>query len=298
MNCRWNTQQIDINVFFLQVLALVRRIVPREKRGPGRPPKHDEASYLTLIVLKELERKSLRGAEVCLSKLLCKERIDHSVIAYWENKVSTTKRLSFIVRILGRLIESRIGSLFSFVDSTRFSNWYIEEVDVTVCNRIANGTVYPVGLSFRRETVAAPVAEAVPQGSGNLYADAWYDDNTTIGVLFDRGYTPIVCPNKNRFKGFYRRKARKLYRMREHRLGYRQRGRGESVFGSLTNGFGDRLHTRKTQTTQSRIAARFIAYQLKLIVRVNNLILRGIIRHAHKLAKLINLAFSQFLWSL
>lgn len=272
MISRWNTPRTDINFIFLQVLALVKRLLSREKRGRGRPPKHDEAFYITLVILKELERKSLRGAELSLSKLLCNERVDHSVIAYWENKLSTEKRLVFLVRILGRLLETRLNVLFTFVDSTKFSTWHIDEIETTVCNRIAEGTVYPIGISFRRENVASPVIEVVPQGSGIVYADAWYDDNTTIGVLYEKGYTPIICPNKNRRKGFYRRKARKLYRMREHRLGYRQRGRGESVFGSLTNQFGDRLHTRLVQTTRTRIAAGVIAYQLRLIIRVNNLL--------------------------
>jgi hypothetical protein len=37
------------------------------------------------------------------------------------------------------------------------------------------------------------VNEALPQGYGRVYLDAGYDDNKTIGVLFNKGYYPVVC---------------------------------------------------------------------------------------------------------
>ena len=103
-----------------------------------------------------------------------------------------------------------------------------------------------------------------------LYADAGYDDNKTIGVLFNKGYTPIVCPNKRRWRGYYRKKAGKLYRMREHRLGYRQRWRGESVFGSLTNCYEDRFYAINSEAMKVITASRILCYQIKLLIRINN----------------------------
>ena len=63
-----------------------------------------------------------------------------------------------------------------------------------------------------------------------------------------------------------------------NRLGYRQRGRGESPFGSLTNAYGDRIKTLDLQTTKTRIALRVLAYQVRLLIRVTQELL-GIIRH-------------------
>ena len=48
---------------------------------------------------------------------------------------------------------------------------------------------------------------------------------------------------------------------------YRQRGRGESVFGSLTNEFGDRLKTVLWETSVTRIGCRFVVYLVKLLMR-------------------------------
>jgi len=64
-------------------------------------------------------------------------------------------------------------------------------------------------------------------------------------------------------------------------LGYRQRGRGESCFGSLTNKFGDRLTTRNEQTIRTRIASRVISYQIRLLMRTIRRLFHLIFRHAH-----------------
>lgn len=238
-----------------------------KKTSRGRKPKREIAKYALLITLKEFDKRNLREAETHLSKLVCKERIDHSVIAYWENKPEMTLLVQKLISIAGALLNRALSSAFTFVDATKFTNWTIDETDVTVCNHIAYKTVYPIGISFRKGSVALPVEEAVPSGEGKIYADAGYDDNKTIGILFKKGYTPIVCPNKGRYHGHYRRKARKLYRMRENRLGYRQRGRGESVFGSLTNCYGDRFNAINLYAMQTRIASRVLSYQIKLIIR-------------------------------
>ena len=131
-----------------------------------------------------------------------------------------------------------------------------------------------------KKKVVDPVREAVPDGNGKALADAWYDEIETIKSLFKKGYTPIICPNKNRYSGFYRRKARAIYRKPENKLAYRQRGRGESVFGSLTNEHGDRLKARNVNAIQTRTAARVFAYQIKLLIRCQFIILLVIVRHA------------------
>ncbi|MGB9708222.1 MAG: transposase [Candidatus Pacearchaeota archaeon] len=235
-----------------------------------------------LIVLKDYNRKSLRGAEVRLSEQVCRERVDHSVIAYWENKEEILLAVAQIIAIAGALLDRLLSTMFSVIDSTKFTSWNIEEAEIFVCNKIAKRTVYPVGISFNNESVASPVDEAVPPAPPTkeklLYGDAWFDNNEAIGILFRKGYTPIICPNKNRWRGYYRKKARRLYRMPEHRLGYRQRGRGESLFGSLTNSYRDRFKTRNITVTRARIASRVLCYQIRLLLRAEtNLLL--IVRH-------------------
>jgi hypothetical protein len=48
---------------------------------------------------------------------------------------------------------------------------------------------------------------------------------------------------------------------------YAYRGVGEGVFGALTVEFGDRLKTRRKESTKTRTLLRIIMYFLKIMVR-------------------------------
>lgn len=279
---RWCNEVYDLNVAF----STMHRIVQQSKLvkgGRGAKPKHNVAKYALTLALKEMQDRNLREAEAHLTRYVCKERVDHSVLSYWENKEEMPMIIAKFISIAGAMLDKALSSLFSFVDSTKFTGWDVKEmklIEVTVCNRIAKQTVYPVGISFLRDNVVAPVIEAVPNGVGKIKADAWYDERKTIKILFEKGYIPIICPNKNRWRGYYRHKAREIYSMLENRLAYRQRGRGESLFGSLTNEYGDRLKARNVNAIRTRLAARIFCYQIKLLIRVQLAHLVLIVRHA------------------
>ncbi|MGC8832374.1 MAG: hypothetical protein ACP5PQ_07325, partial [Thermoproteota archaeon] len=103
-------------------------------------------------------------------------------------------------------------------------------------------------------------------------------DNKTIGLIYEAGLVPIARPCENRYKGYWRRKARKLWDDGGS-LVYKQRGRGESPFGSLTNLFGDRLKTVLRVTSYVRIGLRVVGHQLRVLTRIV-LIMAIIFRHA------------------
>ena len=279
---RWCNEVYNLNGAF----AVMRRIVQQSKivkGGRGAKPKHSIESYAMILVLKEMQNRNLREAEEHLTRYVCKKRVDHSVLSYWENKEEMSLIVAQFISIAGAMLQSVLSSEFTFLDSTKFTGWNVKEmklIEVTVCNKICNQTVYPVGTSFLRDCVVSPVIEAVPEGTGKIKADAWYDEIETIKHLFKIGYIPIICPNKGRYSGFYRRKAREIYRLPENRLAYRQRGRGESVFGSLTNEHGDRLKARNIYALRTRIAARIFGYQIKILIRTQSVSLLLIVRHA------------------
>lgn len=275
---RWCNEVNSINLAFFNLKRICRK-AEFLKGGRGRKPKRDIENYAFTLVLKEFDKRTLRSAEEHLTRLVFDERVDHSVLSYWENNPKMIRILQEFIAIAGALLNKALSSLFTFVDSTKFTNWNIKEINVTVCNKIANQTVYPIGISFKTVDVVSPVNEAVPDGNGKLYADAWYDEIQTIKSLFKKGYVPIICPNKTRYRGFYRRKARELYKMPENRLGYRQRGRGESVFGSLTNCYGDRFYAINKEAMMTITASRILCYQIKLLIRINSKLVL-FIRHA------------------
>ena len=281
MKSRWITEVNDLNFALYEMKRLTKKLIRKKQGGRGRPPKHNPTLYAELIVLKELKKKKLRAAETDLSKFVVGERVDHSVINYWERKPEIVNCLKIILFRAGYLLDKLLTKEYTFVDSTKFTSWKIEEIEVFVCNRITKETVYPVGVSFLKGSVLAPVKEIVCRGEGKLLADAWFDERKTIEFLFKKGYIPLICPNKRRYRGYYRKLARKFYKQR--REIYKQRGRGESPFGSLTNEFGDRFKAINKTTMQVRILGRVISYQIKLLIRCNDKIISIdvlIIRHA------------------
>jgi len=97
-------------------------------------------------------------------------------------------------------------------------------------------------------------------------------------IYSQRGYIPLDKPNSRRYRGYPRRPCRRIFDI----IGdnYRHRGRGESTFRSLTNQYGDRLKTRRRDTTATRIPARLTANTTKILIRTKEAINRAIIRHA------------------
>jgi len=280
MKKRWITEVKNLTFALHEVKRLTKKLI-RRKHGKGRPPKHNPTSYAELIVLKEFKKKDLRSAETDLSKFVVGERVDHSVINYWERKPELARCLKIIIFRAGYLLDKLLKREYTFVDATEFTSWKKETIQIHVCNRITKETVYPIGVSFLKKSVLAPVKEIVPRGEGEFLADAWYDDRKTIEYLFKKGYEPLICPHKKRSKGYYRKLSRILYKQR--REIYKQRGRGESMFGSLTNEFGDRFNVCNEESMQVRILARIICYQIKLLIRCDEKIINIdvlIIRHA------------------
>jgi len=277
---RWNSVLHSIKVFVQSLNKIVTHRFKKNNRG--RKPKHSIRSYFKLIIAKEAKNASLREAEVDYSKSVCRTRVDHSVIHYWEKKFDKGV-IENLVKRIGIKIENLLGYIFSVIDSTDFTRWNRSNISFHLMNRISKQTVYPVSISFGDD--ADSIKEMLMEGKKELYADSWYDQNKTFKALIENGYTPIIKPNKDRWKGYWRHKARKFWNP-INKLKYRQRGRGESCFGSLTNEFGDRLKTSRIDTSITRIGARIIAYLTKIYIRIS--ILLGIVRHAHKIIKLMN----------
>jgi len=101
-----------------------------------------------------------------------------------------------------------------------------------------------------------------------------YDVEDAMEIYSQRGYMPLVKPNSRRYRGYHR----SIFDIVGYN--YRHRGRGESTFGSITNQYGDRLKTRRLDTTATRIPARLTANTTKILIRTKEAINRAIIRHA------------------
>lgn len=269
---RWNSSLRDINLF----LEALDNILPmfKRKKQKGRPPKHSPRKYLEIVIAKEFKKASTRDAEHDFSRKICRTRVDHSVVNYWERKFDK----NFIVGIIhsiGLLLTTLLPYSFSFIDSTKFTSWVKNEIEFHVLMRIGNGFLYPVNVFFGTVSPKIAVKQTLIKGKGRLLGDPWYDDNKAFREMFHSGYKPIIKPNRNRFRGFWRKVARNKFQddKQKKRPFYRQRGRGESIFGSLTNEFGDRLKTSRDESTITRIGARIIAQMTKIYMRTTNFLL-------------------------
>lgn len=239
--------------------------IPTNRRG--QPPKHTIKSYLILIILKEFKKASLRDAETDWSEYVCGEYVDHSVIHYWEQNIPV-EIIEKAIRTAGKKLEELLGYDFSVIDATAFSSWYIEKQSFHLVNRIHEGTVYPVSVTKDTYDPIPNTRNVIIPGNGFFMGDKWYDVNGVFGIVYKNGYTPLISPQRTRCSGHWRRKGRRVYGLQWR--SYRQRGRGESVFGSLTNWLGDRLHTRKRVTTYLRSCVRVLCYQVRILIRTGN----------------------------
>lgn len=258
---RWYSSLGNINVILNSLRKLLSDIKPNSR---GQPPKHTLKDYLILIVIKESKRSSLRGAETDWSEVVCSERVDHSVIAYWEQHMPR-ETIEDAIRIIGSKLDELLSYEFSVIDATAFSNWHQDTQSFHLINRISRETVYPVSIKPDTFDPIPNTRDTMVPGQGLFMGDKWYDVNGVFRVVYEHDYTPLIKPQRTRCSGHWRRKGRKVYNLQWRR--YRHRGRGESVFGSLTNAFGDRLHTRLIETTYIRSLLRVLAYQVKIYIR-------------------------------
>ena len=87
---RWNLDLGNINAFLDEILSDID--FPRNRRG--RPYKREPKTYIKRIILKEFFSCFLRKAENILE-----ERIDHSVIHFWEKKLSENFMEKLVKRV-------------------------------------------------------------------------------------------------------------------------------------------------------------------------------------------------------
>lgn len=261
---RWYSSSGDKKLIVETLRDLIPDIKPNRR---GQPPRHPIRDYLILIVLKESKHASLRDAETDWSEYICGGHVDHSVIHYREQNLPV-EIIEEVIRKAGQKLDDLLGYEFSVIDATAFADWHNGSSSFHLLNRVHEGTVYPVSVSRDTFDPVPNTTDTIIPGNGFFMGDKWYDVNGVFRIAYRNGYEPLISPQRTRGSGYWRKKGRKVYKLGWRR--YRQRGRGESVFGSLTNWLGDRLHTRKRITTYLRSCVRVLCYQVRILIRTGN----------------------------
>ncbi len=167
---RWNSTIYDVDLMlkFLHVILTSLKIDERFEKRRGRKPKRSPGLYVKAIVLKEVFKCSLRYSESLARKFL-KVRIPKSTLNYWEiNHSDLIKEV--LKAITGLLIQ--VNYLYTFLDSTKFSNWRKDLSELFVCVRVGEALipVYVDLTSSEEEFVAR-----IPEGRGLVLADGAFD---------------------------------------------------------------------------------------------------------------------------
>ena len=167
---RWDTRHTNIKCFLSSIITLCPEII-KTKKSRGRPPKHPIKHYAALIAVKEEEKASLRKAEADYSEEICSERVDHSVIHYWEKKLKEVY-VALVIRI-GQLLCKLTRPKFKIIDSTKFATWKQKEIEFHTLTAITRKTVFPVSVFFGSVSPSKAVRSVLTKTEGRreLIAD-------------------------------------------------------------------------------------------------------------------------------
>ena len=96
-----------------------------------------------------------------------------------------------------------------------------------------------------------------------MFGDGAFDAKPVLNTIASKGYIPMVKRGLASPGGYGARIRDRAY---DESL-YAYRSVGEGIFGALTVEFGDRIKTKKKESTETRILLRITIYCLKIIVR-------------------------------
>jgi hypothetical protein len=224
-----------------------------EKCRFGRPAR----LYVKALVLKGVCKASLRYAE-SLSQTHLGVGIPKSTLHYWE--VRHGDMVEDVLKALFRLL-TQMDYDYSVIDSTNFTDWLKSLHELFIDVKVRGGeTLFPVHAQLTSSEVE--FVEGIPEGGGVMLGDGAFNAKPVLNTIASRGYIPMVKKGSRSPRGMERGLGIG-YTMKP----YTYRSVGEEIFGALTVEFGDRLKTKREESTKTRTHLRIIIYCLKILVR-------------------------------
>jgi hypothetical protein len=105
--------------------------------------------------------------------------------------------------------------------------------------------------------------KGIPEGGGVMLGDGAFNAKLALNTMASRGYILMVKKGSRSPRGYGARTRDRAY---DESL-YAYRSVGEGIFGALIVEFGERLKTRREESTKTRTHLRIIIYCLKILVR-------------------------------
>jgi hypothetical protein len=200
----------------------------------------------------------LRYAE-SLCRIYLGVKIPKSTLHYWE--VRHGDAVKEVLRTLFRLL-SLMDYDHSAIDSTKLTDWLRGLHELFIDVRVRGGNVlFPIHAQLTSSEVV--FVKGMPEGGGIMLGGGAFDAKPALNTIVSREYIPMVRRGSMSPRGYEARIRDAAYDASI----YAYRGVGEGIFGALTVEFGDRLKTRRKESTKTRTLLRIMIYCLKIMVR-------------------------------
>ncbi len=280
-------------VYKLARTHTARSAPPWHKKKRGRPYKRGPRDYAALLVTARLLDWSTRETEAN-SEALLGQVVDHASAAWALAKITSL----YFQALLARLYHAVVGALtqlFHSADSTGvrtdrkrvvqrvFS--FGKEIEDLKMHCIASWiprrhAIVIAGVKCTRgECHDSPpfrkLLKRLPLSSGKLCADSAYDAEENFELAFDKGLMPLFKPRVNSRHGFFRKKARKLWRERPY---HKYRSRVETIFAGSQARNGNRVRERLVKTRRRAVELLAVAHNLRTAIRLGIQALERFIR--------------------
>ena len=122
-------------------------------------------------------------------------------------------------------------------------------------------TLFPVHAQLTSSEVE--FVKGIPEGRGIMLGDGAFNAKPVLNTIASKGYIPMVKKGSRSPRSYGARIRDRVY----DKSLYAYRSVGEGVFGALIIEFGDRLKTRREESTKTRTHLRIIIHCLKILVR-------------------------------
>ena len=257
MLCRWDVRVYDVGLL-MAVLDYVLDLMDLDSEFRGKRLERPPRLYIKALVLREICKVSLRYAEG-LSLTCFGVRVPKSALHYWEMRHGDI--VERFLRALFRLL-SLMEYDYSIMDSTKLTDWLRGLHELFINVRVRGGCMlFPVHAQLTDSEVE--FARGIPEGVGFMFGDGAFDAKPVLNTIASKGYIPMVKRGLTSPMGYGAKIRDRIY---DETL-YACRSVGEGIFGALTVEFGDRIKTKKRESTETRILLRLIIYCLKITVR-------------------------------
>ena len=258
---------------------------PLRKRSTGRPPKFKDLDiYVKSSILLGYFDFTLDEVEGILP-LLAGNTLDRSNIDRWFQKMD----ICYIEKA-SELLNKKIESMFDYgeyiVDATKYAATQYHksfhkgemtyELDLIGLHILVNYFVKEGFISIVKFHVSDGWSNESPifrekilsktklKPHRRLHGDKGFAAEETFEMLFERELIPNICHKDNTKRGFWTKKAKKLY---NNNLRKQIRGLVETVFGGMQTETGNRIRFKLDKTRKLYVSIRALTHQIRTYFR-------------------------------